>query len=109
MQFFQTIYLLFAYLFGKIRTQINVIIDENNNYIYYFPSYIYNNDSVLHICQTPEIYDNKIGYDLDNTEIEIVIYKKTISFGYINAINDSYNQGIALRAPTETTVNADNA
>lgn len=61
-----------------------------------------------------EKINNDIGYNID-METDIVLYDmhKTPSFemptDYIITINDSYNQYIDCRAPTETTVSAERA
>jgi hypothetical protein len=86
----QYIYLFFLYVCRELY------YENNNNYCYYYiqPS----NHYTIHVYQEPTVYtDNHIGYDIDDDNT------------HINAINDSYNHGIALRAPTETTVSAESA
>lgn len=112
MTFLQYSYMICLYLLRELRNQIFYMYDQNNH-VYNIQPYMNrhnnNNDMHIHIRQEEEIYlDNDIGYDIE-IETEIVMFSKTPSFGQINATNDSYNQGIALRAFTDTTVSADNA
>ena len=71
-------------------------------------------DIKLEKLEKLEKINNDIGYNID-METDIVLYDmhKTPSFemptDYIITINDSYNQYMDCRAPTETTVNAERA